>query len=322
MAEVKWIKITTDIFDDEKILLIESLPDSYAIITVWFKLLCLAGKQNNSGVFMMGRSPYTEGMLATIFRMKETTVKLALETFNQFGMVEIIDGVITIPNWEKHQSLDQLEQARENTRQRVARHRQKQRLLAQGESPCNATVTHGVTLHVTPCNGDRIEQDIEEEKEQERELDTHTSAPVRVSAQSIIDLFNSLCPSLPSVETLNDARQTKIDALLGTYSIDQFKRCFENAEASSFLKGGGDKGWKASFDWIIDEKNFPKVLEGNYANKKRHSREKPRYGNFDPDEAYQTALERSYGKEPPKTAQDDPIIRERAEALQAELQRG
>ena len=49
VAEVKWIKIVTDIFDDEKVLLIESLPDAYAIITVWFKLLCLAGKQNNKG---------------------------------------------------------------------------------------------------------------------------------------------------------------------------------------------------------------------------------------------------------------------------------
>ena len=60
MADVKWIKITTDIFDDEKILLIESLPAAYAIITVWFKLLCLAGKQNNSGVFMMGQIAYTD----------------------------------------------------------------------------------------------------------------------------------------------------------------------------------------------------------------------------------------------------------------------
>jgi len=100
MADVKWIEITTDIFDDEKILLIESLPDAYSIIVVWFKLLCLAGKQNNSGVFMMNNQiAYTDKMLATIFRMKETTVQLALQTFQQFGMVEIIDGVITIPNW-------------------------------------------------------------------------------------------------------------------------------------------------------------------------------------------------------------------------------
>lgn len=135
MAEVKWIKITTDIFDDEKILLIESLPDAYAIITVWFKLLCLAGKQNNSGVFMMGKIAYTDKMLATIFRMKESSVTMALQTFEQFMMVEIVDGVITIPNWEKHQSLDRMQQAKEQTRQRVARHREKQKLLAlNGES--------------------------------------------------------------------------------------------------------------------------------------------------------------------------------------------
>ena len=116
MADVKWIKITTDIFDDEKILLIESLPDAYAIITVWFKLLCLAGKQNNSGVFMMGQIAYTDKMLATIFRMKEATVTMALQTFEQFGMVEIVDGVITIPNWGKHQTLDAYEKKKNRDR--------------------------------------------------------------------------------------------------------------------------------------------------------------------------------------------------------------
>ena len=131
MAEVKWIKITTDIFDDEKILLIESLPDAYAIIVVWFKLLCLAGKQNNSGVFMMNtKIAYTDKMLATIFRMKETTVQLALKTFEQFGMIEIIDGVITIPNWGKHQNLDQMENRKEFMRNYMKEYREKQKLLA------------------------------------------------------------------------------------------------------------------------------------------------------------------------------------------------
>ena len=48
MSDVKWIKITTGIFDDDKILLIESLPEADSIIVIWFKLLCLAGKQNNN----------------------------------------------------------------------------------------------------------------------------------------------------------------------------------------------------------------------------------------------------------------------------------
>lgn len=129
MAEVKWIKITTDIFDDEKILLIESLPDAYAIITVWFKLLCLAGKQNNSGVFLLGRMPYTEQMLATIFRMKEATVTLALRTFEQFGMIELIDGVITIPNWDKHQTLDAYEKKKQRDRLYQAERRANQKAL-------------------------------------------------------------------------------------------------------------------------------------------------------------------------------------------------
>lgn len=131
MSEVKWIKVTTDIFDDEKILLIESLPDADSIIVIWFKLLCLAGKCNNSGVFMMNdKIAYTESMLATIFRRKETTVRLALETFANFGMVEIIDNVITIPNWGKHQSVDKIEARSEYMRNYMKEYREKQKQIA------------------------------------------------------------------------------------------------------------------------------------------------------------------------------------------------
>ena len=114
MADVKWIKICTDIFDDEKITLIESMPDADGIIVIWFKLLCLAGKQNNGGIFMMNdKLAYTDEMLATIFRRSVNTVRLALNVFEQFGMVEIVNNVVTIPNWEKHQSLDKLEVEKE-----------------------------------------------------------------------------------------------------------------------------------------------------------------------------------------------------------------
>lgn len=149
--DIKWIKITTDIFDDEKILLIESLPEADAIIVIWFKLLCLAGKQNNSGVFLMNdRFAYTDKMLATIFRRKESTVQLALQTFEQFGMVEIVDGVITIPNWEKHQNIDGMEKIREQNRLRVARHREKQKLLLASGKECNVTGNETVTSGNAP----------------------------------------------------------------------------------------------------------------------------------------------------------------------------
>lgn len=155
MANVKWIKIVTDVFDDEKMLLIDGLPERDGIIVIWFKLLCMAGKQNNGGVLMMNdKIAYTDEMLATVFRRPINTVRLALEAFQNYGMIEIVNNTITIPNWEKHQSLDALEQAKEKTRQRVARHREKQKMIAECNADCNVTVTE--------CNADRIE--IEKDK--------------------------------------------------------------------------------------------------------------------------------------------------------------
>lgn len=164
MADVKWIKIVVDIFDDEKMLLIESLPDSDSIIVCWFKLLCLAGKQNNCGVLMLNdRIAYTDEMLATVFRRPVQTVRLALETFEQFGMIEIVNGTITIPNWEKHQNEDGLEKVRTQTRERVSRHREKQKMITE----CN--VTGNVT--VTECNATEVDKERDIEKELERDVD-------------------------------------------------------------------------------------------------------------------------------------------------------
>lgn len=135
MADVKWIKITTDIFDDEKILMIESMPSADSIIVIWFKLLTFAGKQNNNGVFLMSnRIAYTDEMLASIFRRDVNTIRLALRAFVQFGMIEIVDDVITIPNWNKHQTLDAYEKRKARDRIYQAERRAAQKALIQKSS--------------------------------------------------------------------------------------------------------------------------------------------------------------------------------------------
>ena len=210
MAEVKWIKLTTDIFDDEKILLIESLPDSYAIITVWFKLLCLAGKQNNSGVFMMSNKiAYTDKMLATIFRMKESTVSMALQTFEQFGMIEIVDGVITIPNWDKHQSLDAYAKKKERDRLYQQERRNKQKLLASKKSSDESS-----DIAVS-------EEDKEEDKNKKK---------IRYKREPFVP------PSLEEVQAYCESRGNKVDA----------KHFYDYFTASEWVdsKGNGVKNWK------------------------------------------------------------------------------
>jgi uncharacterized phage protein (TIGR02220 family)/predicted phage replisome organizer len=83
---------------------------------VWFKLLCFAGKQNNGGVFTVAGVPHNAETLAAAFRRKPATVQRALDVFEQFGMIEIVDGVITITNWEKHQNIDGMDKIREQKR--------------------------------------------------------------------------------------------------------------------------------------------------------------------------------------------------------------
>jgi hypothetical protein len=89
------------------------------------------------------------------------------------------------------------------------------------------------------------------------------------SCQQIIDLYHSICISYPKIRSLSEARKKAIKARLKTYSLEDFKTVFENAEASSFLKGKNDRNWSANFDWMIADKNMAKILEGNYADKGR-----------------------------------------------------
>ena len=134
MSDVKWIKLATDLFEDEKILLLDTEPDADALIVLWVKLLCLAGRQNRRGVFEMSNGvACTTEMLAMFFRRPVELVERALDLFQRYGMVETTDGIISLPNWEKHQNLDALERRREYQRNLMRARRSAQKAASGGE---------------------------------------------------------------------------------------------------------------------------------------------------------------------------------------------
>lgn len=212
MSEIKWIKITTDIFDDEKILLIESMPDADAIIVIWFKLLVLAGKTNNCGLLTINDTiPYNDEMLATIFRRPLNTVRLALKVFEDFGMIDIINDTIAIPKWGKHQNVEGIEKVREQTRERVARYRQKQKLLEDTSSSEQDVTLHNVTV---------TEQNKNKNKNKNKNL--HTDASLR--------------PSIEDVEAYVKEKNLSVDA----------QKFFDYFEASEWVDSMGKpvRNWK------------------------------------------------------------------------------
>lgn len=158
MAEIKWIKVCTDLFDDEKIILIESLPKADTILVIWMKLLCLAGKQNNSGVFLFNEKiPYNDEMFSKVFRKNVNVIRMALKTFERFGMIEIIDNVVTIPNWEKHQNIDKLSDIREYNRLAQQRSRAKRKQLSEQS-------VNDMSMTSQPCH------DIDKEEDKDKDI--------------------------------------------------------------------------------------------------------------------------------------------------------
>lgn len=266
MSSVKWIKIVTDIFDDEKILLIESLPGSDSIIVIWFKLLCLAGKNNNSGVFLLNdRIPYTEEMLATIFRKEVNTVRFALKTFSDFGMIELINNVITIPNWNKHQTLDAYEKKKERDRIYQKEKRAKQKLLI--ELSKKSSDKSNDNSSDTSSDVVALEEDKEKEEEREEDIDINIYS-------EIIDYLNSKANTNYRVN--NKKTRASINARIAEgFTIDDFKKVIDikssewlNTNMQQYLRPETLFGTK--FEGYLNQKVTKQV--GNYTsnNSKRH----------------------------------------------------
>lgn len=161
MAEIKWIKLSTTMFEDEKIDFIESLPEADSILIIWVKLLALAGKCNLNGyIFLTENIPYTDEMLAHKFRRPLSVIRLALRTFEQLEMLNLENQFIKITNWSKHQNVDGMEKIREQTRNRVAKHRANEKKLLESNATCNVTVTQ--------CN--ETDKDIDKDKDKDKDI--------------------------------------------------------------------------------------------------------------------------------------------------------
>lgn len=226
MAEVKWIKIVLDVFDDDKIKLIENMPEGDSIIVIWFKLLCLAGKQNRDGFLMLNdKIAYTDEMLSTVFRRPLNTVRLALSTFEQFDMIEIVNGAVYVTKWEKHQNVDKLAELREYNRLAQQKSRAKKKL------PPPKKDVNDMSMTCQPCQGTDIELD--KEKELDKDLSTTTTTGEPPSLTEVYIYFNELLD-----DALKEAEK------FHAYNANKGWTCLPNwkATADLWIARIGEKG--------------------------------------------------------------------------------
>lgn len=191
---MKWIKLATNIFDQGKIKLIMRMPAGDTIIAIWLQILTHCGKECQDGILRISNEvPYTADMLAMIFGREPATMKLALETFQQLKMIEVIDGVYCLPSWNKYQSPDKYEINRAKDRKRLQEWRKKQK--EKSGLPQILTSSNNETFHETfqkrNETGTEIEVEEDKEKELEEELDIEGTTKNKNNCLAAAAAFNN-----------------------------------------------------------------------------------------------------------------------------------
>lgn len=196
MADIKWIKLYTNMLNNKKIKRIRKMPEGNNVILIWVFLIAEAGKCNkDGGLYLTNVIPFSVDDLAIEFDFEKDTMNLALSILEKFEMIELYDDVIFIKNWDEYQNIDGLEKIREQTRLRVAKTRAKKKNLVLLEE-CNATCN----VTVTQCNA--IELELEEDKEIKKGVGFHPPSLIEVSeycasrknnidAEQFIDFYKS-----------------------------------------------------------------------------------------------------------------------------------
>lgn len=212
MAEIKWIKLTVNMFDDEKIRLIQAIPEADAIIVIWVRLLTLAGKTNSDGqIYINENMPYNDEMLATLFNKPVNTIRLAIKTLESFGMIDVFDnGTIFVNNWEKHQNIEGMEKIKEQNRLRQQKQREKRKLLV---SNVTSRDSHDTELELD------LELDIELEKESNKD---NTS-----KQDSMETLFSEIWKLYPKKTMRKEALAAFKKAVKKGTSVDDIKKGVE-----------------------------------------------------------------------------------------------
>jgi len=138
---LSFIKLDINIMNDTKIKLIRKMPDGDSILVLWIGLLCLGMKSGRPGILELGDGiPFTGESLSVELDIPLNTVKLGLETFQHFKMIEVWEnGETYLINFEKYQSLDKIEDIKIKSRESSKRYREKKKaelLLEQTSDLC------------------------------------------------------------------------------------------------------------------------------------------------------------------------------------------
>lgn len=269
MSNQGWIKLHRQILDNE----IWDDGEPFSKAHAWIDLLLTANHESRRIIF--------DGNLVEVKRgQKITSVRIlgerwhwsAQKVLRFLKMLEALQMItrnansrrtlITIVNYDKYQGEDEND----------------------GTLTEHSRDTHGTLTERRTLTNKNVKNDKNEKKEEASSLHSEEAAPS--AYDNIAEVWNTLPEPVAKVSriTKGSQREKKLHRRILDYGEDKVKEAIENIRGSTFLMGGGARGWVINFDWFISPENFPKVLEGTYTDKQ--SRDPPE----ERDEAWENVL--------------------------------
>ena len=182
----------------------------------------------------------------TAIKHLKSTGEITIKSTNKFS-------IISIANWEKFQVLEKSANTQNNTQA-------------------------GTQLTLNQHSTNTIK-----EYKEVKNIRREEEGEILINPEEVQNLFNKICIFFKPCMTIGKTSLSKIREIGQNYSLDEIREVFERANKSKFLQGSNDRGWSATFDWIVTPDNFEKIRAGNYDNSNTQKNSYQNYiqGNYD-----------------------------------------
>lgn len=262
-----WLKLKEDFFNNIRMKKLRRIAGGEIFTIIYLKMQLLS-LQNEGALIYEGIEETFADEIALKIDEDPENVKLTCIFLQNCGLIEQTDGNTFVLT----ETVDCIGKESESAK-RMRKLRESNNTKRLETSHCDASVTR-LCGNVRECD---TEKEIEKEKEKEIEresnntqcyLSTSVDTP-KITPADVVAIYHDICKSYPRVRAISESRKKAINARLRNHSIEEVKEVFERAEHSAFLKGNNQRNWSANFDWLMNDTNFCKVLDGNYTDKGR-----------------------------------------------------
>lgn len=130
----------------------------------------------------------------------------------------------------------------------------------------NAALFHVDAKPNVRSDAPRLRDRVRVRKEKEKTSKEKEKAAGRPSAQDLVDLWNRESGTLPKVHSLTSDRRRKAERRLSEHpDLAWWGQALTGLRSSAFCQGDNDRGWRATFDWLIrNDANAQRLVEGAY----------------------------------------------------------